>query len=106
MRGSGPIEEAGSRAPLDRHREDAAFVAHTLVCVPPDRLTITVEPELGRAIRALAAATGVSVSAWMGLAAQDRIRNNLLGAALDEWQAEDGAFTDDELAAAAKRLGL
>lgn len=29
-------------------------------------------------------------------AAADRLRNNLLGAALDVWQAEDGPFGDEE----------
>ena len=36
----------------------------------------------------------------------DRLRNELLGAALNEWEAEDGAFTEAELQEAAARLGL
>lgn len=32
--------------------------------------------------------------------ADNRHRNSLLGAALDEWEAEDGPFTESELAAA------
>jgi hypothetical protein len=39
-------------------------------------------------------------------AATDRLRNELLGAAMDEWEAEDGAFTEAELDEAAARLGL
>ena len=35
----------------------------------------------------------------------DRELNQLLGAALDEWEARDGAFTPDELADAAAILG-
>ena len=61
-------------------------------------------PELGRAVRDAAAREGTSVSAWLGEAAADRIRTELLGAALDEWEAEEGAFSDEELNAAATTL--
>jgi predicted transcriptional regulator len=71
-----------------------------------DRLSITMAPDLGRAVRQAAARTGTSVSAWLGAAAADRLRNEMLGAALDAWEADDGAFTDQELASAAKVLGL
>jgi hypothetical protein len=40
------------------------------------------------------------------LNAADRLRNELLGVALDEWEAEDGAFTEAELHEAAARVGL
>jgi hypothetical protein len=46
------------------------------------------------------------VSAWLTEAAADRLRNELLGAALDAWEAEGGSFTEAELDAAASRLGL
>ena len=39
-------------------------------------------------------------------AAADKLRNELLGAALDQWEAEDGPFTQAELDEAASRLGL
>jgi hypothetical protein len=45
---------------------------------------------------------GISVSAWLSEAAADRIRNELLGAALDAWESEDGAFTEAELDAASR----
>lgn len=70
-----------------------------------DRFSTTMEPELGAAVRAAAASSGLSVSAWLSSAAADRLRNELLGEALDAWEAEDGAFTDDELNAAATALG-
>jgi hypothetical protein len=35
-----------------------------------------------------------------------QLRNELLGAALDHWEAEDGPFTRAELDEAASRLGL
>lgn len=63
-------------------------------------------PELGKGVRQAAARQGISVSAWLSDAAADRLRNELLGAALDVWEAEDGAFTEAELDAAASELGL
>jgi hypothetical protein len=71
-----------------------------------DRLSITMEPKLGAAARKAAKRAGMSVSAWIAEATADRLRNDALGRALDEWEAEDGAFTADELAAAAEQLGL
>jgi hypothetical protein len=63
-------------------------------------------PDLGEGVRQAAARQGTSVSTWLSEAAADRLRNELLGAALDEWEAEDGAFTEAELYEAAARLGL
>jgi hypothetical protein len=40
------------------------------------------------------------------LNATDRLRNELLGVALDKWEAEDGAFTEAELHEAAAQVGL
>jgi hypothetical protein len=64
------------------------------------------EPDLGRSVREAAARSGTSVSAWLASAAADRLRNDLLGAALDAWEAEDGPFSDKELDAAARALGV
>lgn len=63
-------------------------------------------PDVGDAVRQAAARHGTSVSTWLTEAAADRLRNEMLGAALDEWEAQDGAFTRAELDAAAARLGL
>jgi len=71
-----------------------------------DRLSITMDPDLGRSVREAAARTGKSVSAWLAVAAADRLRNELLGAALDAWEAEAGPFSDEELDAAARTLGV
>jgi hypothetical protein len=69
-----------------------------------DRLSVTMPPELGDAVRKAAARGDMSVSAWLTEAAARRLRNELLGAALDAWEAEDGPFTDEELNAAAAAL--
>lgn len=74
-----------------------------------DRLSVTMPPEIGAAVRDSAARQGTSVSNWLSDAAAQRLRNELLGAALDAWEAEDGPFSDSELnlaAAALKRTRL
>jgi hypothetical protein len=78
-----------------------------LVCVPRvDRFSVTMPPDLGEGVRQAAARQGTSVSTWLTEAAADKLRNELLGTALDQWEAEDGPFTADELDEAASRLGL
>lgn len=71
-----------------------------------DRLSITMDPALGAAVREAAERAGMSVSGWLAEAASDRLRNDLLGRALDQWEAEDGPFGDEELDAAAAALGM
>ena len=69
-----------------------------------DRLSVTMAPELGAAVRDAAERTGISVSTWIATAAAQRLRNDLLGEALDRWEAEEDPFDDQELAAAAAAL--
>lgn len=69
-----------------------------------DRLSVTMPPEVGAAVRGAAAREGTSVSNWLAAAAAQRLRNELLGAALDHWEAEQGPFSDEELNAAAAAL--
>jgi len=64
------------------------------------------DPGLGASVRKAAARAKLSVSAWIAEAAADRVRNDLLGRALDGWEAEDGAFEGQELLAAADALAL
>ncbi len=81
-------------------------VGVTIVCMTQvDRFSVTMPPELGNAVREAAAREGASVSTWLSEAAADKIRNELLGAALDAWEAENGPFSDEELNAAAAALG-
>ena len=67
---------------------------------------MTMDPDLGAAIRGAAERAGMSVSGWLAQAAADRLRNDLLGVALDAWEAEDGPFGEEELDAAAAALGI
>lgn len=69
-----------------------------------DRFSVTMPPEIGAAVRDAAARQGISVSNWLAAAAAQRLRNELLGAALDRWEAEAGPFSDEELDAAAAAL--
>lgn len=71
---------------------------------PSPKLAITVDPDVHEQIVAAAHADGVSVSAWMTEAARHAlaIRDGL--AAVAEWEAEHGAFTEAERAAARRRV--
>jgi hypothetical protein len=71
-----------------------------------DRLSITLEPSLGAAVRKAAKRAGLSVSAWIAEATAARIRNVALRDALDAWDEEDGALTANEVQAAARALGM
>lgn len=79
----------------------------TVVCMAQvDRFSVTMPPELGEGVRQAAARQGTSVSTWLTEAAADKLRNELLGAALDQWESENGPFTQAELEEAVARLGL
>lgn len=85
---------------------------HTTVCVTivcmttVDRFSVGMPPDVGALVRAAADRHGVSLSTWLTDAAADRLRNDLLGAALDVFEDEEGPFSDAELDAAALALGL
>ena len=71
---------------------------------PSPKLAITVDPDVHARVMEAAAEDGVSVSAWMTAAARRAllVRDGL--AAVAEWEAEHGAFSDAELAAARARV--
>jgi len=71
---------------------------------PSPKLAITVDPDVHERVVAAAQADEVSVSAWMTEAARRAltVRDGL--AAVAEWEAEAGPLTDDELAAAHRRV--
>jgi hypothetical protein len=71
-----------------------------------DRLSITLDPRLGAAARKAAKRAKVSLSTWIAEATADRIRNELLGEALDRWAVDEVALTQQELDRAAEALGL
>ena len=71
---------------------------------PSPKLAITVDSEVHKRVLAVAAADGVSVSAWMTRAARQALllRDGLAGVA--EWEATHGALTDIEIDAARQRV--
>jgi hypothetical protein len=51
-----------------------------------------------------AEAEGLSISAWMTKAARDALRTRDGLAAIAEWEAENGALTEEEIQAARNRI--
>ena len=65
---------------------------------PSPKISITMHPDVhARMVRA-ANADGLTVSAWITKAAEDRLAIDEGLALVGEWEAEHGAFTDEELA--------
>jgi post-segregation antitoxin (ccd killing protein) len=64
------------------------------------KITITLDENLVRAIEAAARDAGVPVSRLIASAAEREMRRTIGLAAVAEWEAEHGAFTADEIAAA------
>ena len=71
-----------------------------------DKMSVSFEATLGDEIRRAAREGGVGLSSWMAEAAARKLRADALREFLDEWEAEYGAFTPDELARAEAELGL
>jgi hypothetical protein len=71
---------------------------------PSPKLAITVDADVYDRVKAAAAEEGVSVSAWMTIAARRSllVRDGLNAVA--EWEKEHGAFTAAELEAARGRV--
>jgi hypothetical protein len=86
------------------------------------KMTISLDPELGDAVREAAAGADMTLSEWLGQAAETKLqqgtdariledaarkrRAQALKEYLDEWQAEHGAFTEEELAETAQEMGM
>lgn len=62
--------------------------------------SVSVPPELDAAIRAAADRAGMTYSGWLAYAAGRAIRIEAGLAAVAEYEAHNGAFTSEELAAA------
>lgn len=71
---------------------------------PAVKLAVTVDADVHAKVVRAARAEGTSVSAWMTTAARRAllVRDGL--AAVSEWEAEHGALTQAELAAARARI--
>lgn len=71
-----------------------------------DKLSVSFDPDLGDAVRNAARRQGSGLSRWLAEAAAAKLRSDALAEFLDQWQAEHGTLTADELATAAAELGL
>jgi hypothetical protein len=71
---------------------------------PAPKLAITVAPDVHARVLEAAEAEGLSISAWMTKAALDALRTRDGLAAIAEWEAENGALTEEELEAARHRI--
>ena len=71
---------------------------------PSPKISISIAPEIHARLVEAAEAEGVTVSAWISRAAEDRLAivDGLMLVA--QWEAEHGAFTVDELARADVRV--
>lgn len=71
---------------------------------PSPKLAITVDPDVHAGVVAAASEEGLSVSAWMTNAARKAllVRDGLKAVA--EWEVEQGALSERELADARKRV--
>jgi hypothetical protein len=64
---------------------------------PSPKLAITVDPDVHEDILAAAASDGVSVSAWMTIAAREALRRRAGLAAVAQWEKQHGGFTSEEM---------
>jgi hypothetical protein len=71
---------------------------------PSPKLAITVDADVHERVLDAAAEEGVSVSSWMTDAARRAllVRDGL--AAVAEWEAQHGAFSDEEMTASRERV--
>jgi hypothetical protein len=73
--------------------------------VKVDKMSISMDPQLGDDVRVAAERAGVSVSAWLAQAAVVRLRKQALVEFLSDWQTKHGRITAAELAKARTELG-
>jgi hypothetical protein len=76
------------------------------MAISVQRLGVSFTPELTAQVRAAAQAAGQPVSAWLAEAARRRLAQDGQLAVVAGWEVEHGTFTEEELAASRRRLGL
>ena len=114
-----PVGSTNPVVPIESAAEPALCGTLSQGCIPPTmvlgfenmprgnpspKLAITVDSEVHRRVVTAAEEEGVSVSAWMTEAARRAllIRDGL--AAVAEWERINGAFTDEEMLEARRRV--
>jgi hypothetical protein len=76
-----------------------------ILSMATERVTVSLESDLAAAIREAAEADHENVSAWIATAARRLLAARGLRQVVEEWERTQGAFTDDEIAEARRRLG-
>lgn len=71
---------------------------------PSPKLAITVDPDIHKGIHAAAAREGMSVSAWISMAAREALQRRAGLAAVALWEKEHGRFSEEEMQAARRRV--
>lgn len=64
---------------------------------PSPKLAITVDPEVHENILAAATQDGLSVSAWLTIAAREALQRRAGLAAVAQWEKQHGLFTEEEM---------
>ena len=64
---------------------------------PSPKLAITIDPEVHQNILAAAARDGLSISAWITMAAREALHRRAGLAAVAEWEEQHGPFTPAEM---------
>lgn len=71
-----------------------------------DKMSISLDAELGDAVREAARRAGKGLSSWLAEAASAKLRAEALEQFLDDWEREHGPLTPAELQRAERELGL
>jgi len=69
-----------------------------------EKLSVSLDLELGEAVRASAGDSNESVSAWLAEAARARLRREALREGVAAWEKEFGKLTEAEIAVAGRAL--
>lgn len=69
-----------------------------------ERVTVSLDSDLAAAVRAAAEADAQNTSAWFADAARRQLAARGLAEVVAEWERLHGAFSDEELRVARKRL--
>ena len=71
-----------------------------------DKMSISIDPNLGDEVREAAQHSGKNLSSWMSEAASAKLRSEALRRFLEDWEDQHGPLTIKELRKAEVELGL
>lgn len=69
-------------------------------------MSVSLDAELGDAVRSAASRAGMTLSSWLAEAAASKLRAEALAEFLAGWEAEHGALTAQEIGRAERELGV